>query len=189
VSPLPPFLLLITRFGRPLLSLLPPLAILLTAVSRHMGFPARRLLQPDDRRIAEVQYKRCCALQFAGDAEASLPAVQVRATAGWLAGWLGAQGTGGANVHVVQGVSVAMKSLHCTLVLLRCTVLCRAATRCAVCSAAAARGRPALGLVQPLPVVRQPHCLPMLTWHPPANPPCRLPVTAWCCGNRPLPPS
>jgi hypothetical protein len=39
------------------------------------------LVQDDDRRIAEVQYKRCCALQFGGAVEAALPAVQVRATA------------------------------------------------------------------------------------------------------------
>lgn len=34
-------------------------------------------LQEDDRRIAEVQYKRCCALQFSGEVEVALPAVQV----------------------------------------------------------------------------------------------------------------
>lgn len=43
--------------------------------------PLRRhpqpLLQEDDRRIAEVQYKRCCALQFSGEVEQALPAVQV----------------------------------------------------------------------------------------------------------------
>lgn len=33
--------------------------------------------QEDDRRIAEVQYKRCCALQFGGDPEGALAAVQV----------------------------------------------------------------------------------------------------------------
>lgn len=38
-------------------------------------FPASA--QEDDRRIAEVQYKRCCALQFSGEVEQALPAVQV----------------------------------------------------------------------------------------------------------------
>lgn len=33
-------------------------------------------VQEDDRRIAEVQYKRCCALQFSGEVEQALPAVQ-----------------------------------------------------------------------------------------------------------------
>ncbi|PSC74146.1 TPR domain containing [Micractinium conductrix] len=33
-------------------------------------------VEEDDRRIAEVQYKRCCALQFAEDVEGALVAVQ-----------------------------------------------------------------------------------------------------------------
>lgn len=36
------------------------------------------LSQEDDRRIAEVQYKRCCALQFSDHLEGALAAVQVR---------------------------------------------------------------------------------------------------------------
>ncbi len=36
-----------------------------------------KFAQDDDRRIAEVQYKRCCALQFSGELTKALPAVQV----------------------------------------------------------------------------------------------------------------
>ncbi|KAI7839538.1 hypothetical protein COHA_006720 [Chlorella ohadii] len=35
-----------------------------------------KFVQDDDRRIAEVQYKRCCALQFSGELTKALPAVQ-----------------------------------------------------------------------------------------------------------------
>ncbi|PRW60974.1 TPR domain containing [Chlorella sorokiniana] len=35
-----------------------------------------KFVQDDDRRIAEVQYKRCCALQFSGELTQALPAVQ-----------------------------------------------------------------------------------------------------------------
>ena len=45
-------------------------------------------LQPNDRRIAEVQYKRCCALQFSGDVDTALVAVQVRQLGGAGHGWL-----------------------------------------------------------------------------------------------------
>ncbi|KAL4418824.1 hypothetical protein ABPG77_004064 [Micractinium sp. CCAP 211/92] len=36
----------------------------------------QKFVEEDDRRIAEVQYKRCCALQFSGEVEQALPAVQ-----------------------------------------------------------------------------------------------------------------
>ena len=52
--------------------------------SSSLLLPAlRQPVQDDDRRIAEVQYKRCCALQFSGELTKALPAVQVGVY--WLA--------------------------------------------------------------------------------------------------------
>lgn len=48
--------------------------------------PPHTQWQEDDRRIAEVQYKRCCALQFSAEPEGALAAVQVGGACGAWAG-------------------------------------------------------------------------------------------------------
>ncbi|KAL4459220.1 hypothetical protein ABPG75_014085 [Micractinium tetrahymenae] len=50
-------------------------ATALTELDAALGY-LQQFVEEDDRRIAEVQYKRCCALQFGGEVEKALPAVQ-----------------------------------------------------------------------------------------------------------------